>query len=255
VAAVAKAAGSVDGLLRRCRRPPPPPHLLLAVGAGAKPALLRLPRTAAAGDGDGPAAGPGRCSCQQRGEGGLVCCLRSTRCKSARGDAAVQRRDAIAQPQRASERRAHQVDGPLAAAVAHVRPPATASTSTRAASSRPIADATYSALSPRLSAKGESAACERCAHTEPPPPPPRRYLALTATLTPPRRTPATREEGPAWPQTASHRLAAAAAGDITRRCVAAAWAGRLTARGTRSRVALEGVAPEARLYRRWDTWA
>jgi hypothetical protein len=53
------------------------------------------------------------------------------------------------------------------------------------------------------------------------------------------------------PQTASYRLAAAATGDITRRCVAAVWVGRPTARETRSCVALEGVAPQARPSRCW----
>jgi hypothetical protein len=37
-------------------------------------------------------------------------------------DAAVQRRDAIAQPQRVSERRTHHIDRLLAAVVAHIRP-------------------------------------------------------------------------------------------------------------------------------------
>jgi hypothetical protein len=73
----AKAAGSVDGMqaLPRCRHLPPPLHLLLlAVGAGATPALLHGPlsHTATAGNGDGSATGPGRRGCQRRGEGGLA---------------------------------------------------------------------------------------------------------------------------------------------------------------------------------------
>jgi hypothetical protein len=48
-------------------------------------------------------------------------CRRSTY-RPAQGDAAVQRRDTIAQPHRASERRTHQVDGPLSVLAAHVSP-------------------------------------------------------------------------------------------------------------------------------------
>jgi hypothetical protein len=126
-AAVANAAGSADGMQATPHRQPPSPlpHLLLlAVGAGATPTLLRLPlpHTATAGDGDGPAAGPGRCDCQRRGEGGFAWLVCATFVANLCRNTAAQQRDAIAPPRRASEMHTHHVNGPLAAAVARIRP-------------------------------------------------------------------------------------------------------------------------------------
>jgi hypothetical protein len=122
----AKAAGSAKGDATRKAvvSPSPLPPGLLAVGAGATPVLLRLslPHTAVARDGNGPPAGPGLRGCQQRGEGrSHAICRQHSLHTCTRDDAAVQQRDAITQPQRACEMRAH-IDGPLAAAVARIRP-------------------------------------------------------------------------------------------------------------------------------------
>jgi hypothetical protein len=200
---------------RRCHtRPPAPPT----------PACRRSRRRRRTGSGTRaprlPAARRGR-ACGT--------CLRSNHCKPAHGIAAVQRRDAIAQPQRASDRTRQSIGRLPLLLRTSVRPPA--SSTTRAAYRRPTADATSSALAPRLSARCNDAACEQWAHTHnrPPPAAPTPHARQLSC----RHAARPRHARRARPQTASHRLAAAATGDITCRCVTAAWAGRPTARGMR----------------------
>jgi hypothetical protein len=254
VGAVAKAAGSSDGMqaLPRCRRPPPPNHLLpLAVGAGATRVLrlsLHTPPQQATVMGRRRDQGSAAASSAARAGSLDLSAQHSLQTCAWRCGGAGRDRTAVT-----GARAAHHVGRPLATAVAHIHPPA--ASNTRAASMRPITDATCNALSPRLSAPRTSAAVERCAHDQPPSPPPLR--ADTAHARQHSRCDAARPRHArtARPQTASHRLAAAATGDIPCRCVAAAWAGRRTARGTRSFVALEGVAAQARARRRWDSRA
>jgi hypothetical protein len=147
---------------KRCNAVIPPHLLLLAVGAGATPS---------------PPTPTHRLTRRQRRAGGETRVLRlpatgrgwarGIRCKPAHRDAAVQRRDAIAPPQRPASGARTASTGRLPLLLrTSIRAPA--SSSTRTASRRPFDDATCSALSPRLLAR---VACDAMrTHTTPPPP-------------------------------------------------------------------------------------